>query len=299
MSDSTDAGCRYSAFISYAHEDERWAKWLQSALERYRVPRRLVGKHTAFGILSRRLAPVFRDRSDLSAATDLGETITKALQASAHLVVIGSPAATASPWVNQEIAAFQRFGRGRRIFCVIVAGEPNATKLAGREAEECFPPALRLPVDGTGGVATEPIAADARPGGDGRSNVKLKILAGLLDVGFDVLKQREQRRRIRRLTLVTSLSLVMMLITTGLAISAYNARLAAEQRQREAETLVDFMLGDLNDKLRQVQRLDILEAVDNQAMAYFLARPSKELSDSTLALQVKALQKIGNVREDQ
>ena len=88
-------------------------------------------------------------------------------------------------------------------------------------------------------------------------------------------------------------------MTTGLAVSARNARRAAEQRQREAETLVDFMLGDLNDKLRQVQRLDILEAVDNQAMAYFLARPSRDLDDQALALHVKALQKIGNVREDQ
>jgi tetratricopeptide (TPR) repeat protein len=185
---------------------------------------------------------------------------------------------------------------------VVVAGVPNASDIAGRQSEECFPPALRsvAAADGTStGRRYEPTAADARPGGDGKGNVKVKILAGLLDVGFDVLKQREQRRRIRRMTAVTALSLVMMLITTGLAIAARNARIAAEQRQREAETLVDFMLGDLNDKLRQVQRLDILEAVDNQAMAYFLARPSTRLSDQALALHVKALQKIGNVREDQ
>ena len=90
-----------------------------------------------------------------------------------------------------------------------------------------------------------------------------------------------------------------MLITIGLAINAYNARLAAEQRQREAETLIDFMLGDLNNKLRQVQRLDILEAVDNQAIKYFLAHPSTGLTDQALTLHVRALQKIGNVREDQ
>ena len=299
---ATETPCRFSAFISYSHEDEPWAKWLQSALERYRVPRRLIGKQTAFGTLSRRLAPVFRDRSDLSAATDLGETITSALQASANLIVVCSPSARASRWVNEEITVFRRLGRGNRIFCVIVAGEPNAGDVAGRQAEECFPPALssRAGTDETAsGKQTEPIAADARPGGDGKTNVKLKILSGLLDVDFDTLKQREQRRRLQRMTLVASLSVVMMLITTGLAINARTARIAAERRQREAETLVDFMLGDLNDKLRQVQRLDILEAVDNQAMAYFSARPSKELSDPALALHVKALQKIGNVREDQ
>jgi tetratricopeptide (TPR) repeat protein len=302
MNGSPTAGFRYSAFISYSHEDVRWAKWLQSALEGYRVPRRLIGTQTAFGFLSNRLAPVFRDRSDLSAATDLGETINSALRDSASLVIICSPSASRSRWVNEEISIFRRMGRDDRIFCVIVAGEPNAGDIAARQAEECFPPALRSHSAANGtptGHRFEPIAADARSGGDGRVNVKLKILSGLLNVGFDVLKHREQRRRIRRMTLVTSLSLVTMLVTTGLAISARNARIAAEHRQREAETLVDFMLGDLNNKLRQVQRLDILEAVDNQAMAYFLTRPSKDLTDQALALHVKALQKIGNVREDQ
>lgn len=295
------AGFKYIAFISYNHDDERWARWLQSALETYRVPSRLVGTRSAVGILARRLAPVFRDRSDLPAATNLGATINAALRASANLVVICSPGASVSRWVNEEISAFRRLGRGDRIFCMIVAGEPNASDL-GREAEECFPPALRFLTAADGrpsGQRLEPIAADARPGGDGKANVKLKLLSGLLDIGFDVLKQREQRRRNKRLVWVTSLALAMMLITTGLAINALIARKAAEQRQREAEMLVDFMLGDLNDKLRQVQRLDILEAVDNQAMAYFLARPSRDLTDQALTLRAKALQKIGNVREDQ
>lgn len=303
MSDAQpEATIRYSAFISYSHEDERWARWLQSALESYRVPRRLIGKQTAFGTLGKRLAPVFRDRSDMSAATSLGETISEALKVSANLVVVCSPSARASRWVNEEIVAFRRLGRSDRILCVIVAGEPNTNDGAGDKEESCFPAAL-LSVAAQGDTVSsqvlEPIAADARPGGDGKGNVKLKILAGLLDIGFDVLKQREQRRRIRRLTLATVASVAMMLMTTGLAISARNARLAAEQRQREAEALIDFMLGDLNNKLRQVQRLDILESVDNQALAYFLARPTGELSDQGLALHVKALQKIGNVREDQ
>ncbi len=189
MDDSvTEASFRYSAFISYSRDDERWAKWLQSALEGYRIPRRLIGTRTVFGILSKRLAPVFRDRSDLSASTDLGETINNALRASANLIVICSPSASASRWVNAEIAAFRRLGRSDRIFCVIVAGVPNASAIAGREPEDCFPPALRASADGTSpGHRPEPIAADARPAGDGKGNVKLKVLSGLLNVGFDVL----------------------------------------------------------------------------------------------------------------
>ena len=58
-----EAVFRYRAFISYSHRDERWARWLQKALETYRVPSHLA--HPQWGVASRRLSPVFRDRSDL------------------------------------------------------------------------------------------------------------------------------------------------------------------------------------------------------------------------------------------
>ncbi len=31
-------GFEYYAFISYKHEDEKWAKWLQDKLASYRLP---------------------------------------------------------------------------------------------------------------------------------------------------------------------------------------------------------------------------------------------------------------------
>ena len=294
------AAFRYSAFISYSHRDERWARWLQTALETYRVPPHLA--HRESGVASRRLSPVFRDRSDLPSATDLGTHIREALQDSANLIVICSPSASASQWVNEEIRFFRSLGRGDRIFCLIVDGEPNSSELPGREPLECFPPALRF-LDGADGPSSgprlEPVAADVRPGIDGKTNARLKIVAGLLGVGFDVLKQRDLRRRNRRLVLVTALALVLTGVVTALAIEARIARKAAEQRQKQAEDLVAFMLTDLNDRLREVQRLDILEAVDNQAMAYFSALPVDDVTDQTLALRSKALQKIGNVRQDE
>ncbi len=63
---------------------------------------------------------------------------------SACQIVICSPQAAKSKWVNEEILAFKRLGREDRIFCLIVGGEPNATDMPGREDEECFPPALRF-----------------------------------------------------------------------------------------------------------------------------------------------------------
>jgi len=160
--------------------------------------------------------------------------------------------------VNEEILAFKRLGREDRIFCLIVDGEPQASEIAGRETEECLPPALRVRYDAHGRPTSQridPVAADVRRGGDGKGNAKLKIVAGLLGVAFDALKQREHHRRFRHLVAVTSLAVAVTTLMTVLAVDALIERKAAERRQKQAESLVNFMLGDLADKLRQVQRL--------------------------------------------
>ncbi|MBT2144665.1 MULTISPECIES: toll/interleukin-1 receptor domain-containing protein [unclassified Rhodanobacter] len=301
--------CRYRAFISYSHRDKAWAGWLHRALETYAVPKRLVGQATAFGEIPARLAPIFRDRDELASATDLGRKVNEALAQSASLLVICSPNSATSHWVNEEVLAFKRLGRSERIFCLIVDGEPDASELPGRAAEECFAPALRhrLGADGAlGHERTEPIAADARAGKDGKANAKLKLIAGMLDIGFDALKRRELQRRARRMAALATLALIVMAATTALAITAMIARhaavvasQAAERRQKQAEGLVNFMLGDLNDKLAQVSRLDIMETVDDHSMSYFQSLPSTDVTDEALAQRAKALEKIGSVRLDQ
>lgn len=293
---------RYFAFISYSHQDEAWAQWLHKTLETWRVPKRLVGQTTAAGTIPSRLLPIFRDRDELASATDLGRTVNAALAQSKTLIVICSPASAKSRWVNEEVLAFKRLGHAERIFCVIVGGEPNASDIAGREAEECFAPALRFEIGADGQPTpqrTEPIAADAREGKDGKANAKLKLIAGLLDVGFDTLKQRELQRRNRRLAIVTAAALVVMAITTTLAITAVIARNDAERRQKQAEDLVGFMLGDLYDKLADVSRIDIMEGVDDKAMAYFASLPSSDVTDESLVQRAKALEKIGSMRREQ
>jgi tetratricopeptide (TPR) repeat protein len=229
---------KYWAFISYSHRDSRWADWLHKAVETYRPPQQLVGTSTVRGAVPKRLTPVFRDREELASATDLGSVINEALDRSACQIVICSPQAAKSKWVNEEILAFKRLGREDRIFCLIVDGEPNATDMPGRAAEECFPPALRFrlgPDGNLSGTRTEPIAADARPGKDGRQNAKLKLIAGVLGVGFDALRRREQQRRNRRLVVIASAAMVGMVCTSGLAAYALIQRRAAERQTARAE----------------------------------------------------------------
>lgn len=186
----------YYAFISYKSEDKEWAIWLQHELEHYHLPATLNGRSD----LPQELRPVFRDLDELSAG-NLPMQIRLALANSANLIVVCSPMSAKSPWVNQEVETFIAMGKTKRIFPFIVEGHPYADN----PDEECFPQAIRnLPKE------------EERLGGDvtknGRDAAFVKVVAGMLDLGFDTLwnryekekaeeerKQREQRDNMMRL----------------------------------------------------------------------------------------------------
>ena len=293
-----DRSPRYWAFLSYSHKDSATADWLHGALEQYQVPRALVGRRTATGIVPAGFSPVFRDRHELAASGDLGHTIREALADSRCLIVLCSPDAAQSRWTNEEITAFKRLHPAGCVLAAIVAGEPFASEMPGREAEECFPPALRQKFDARGrptAKRAEPIAADLRETGDGRQLGLLKIVAGMLGLGLDELIQRDQQRRQKRLTYIAAASLTGMVMTSGLAVFAFDKRDEARDQRREAEGLVGFMLGDLRQKLEPIGRLDTLDAVGSRALAYFEKQDKSELSDAALAQRSKALTLMGEI----
>jgi hypothetical protein len=182
----------YWAFLSYSHQDADFADWIFDELDSFRVPRNLrkpgMGAH---------LRPIFRDREELAASADLNGRIKEAMQGSDALVVLCSPNAATSQWVNAEIKLFKLLGKMDRIFPLIVAGEPNAYYVCGSSEDECFPPALRYTITETGEMTTQPdrafVAADARLDKDGKENAKLKIIAGLLGVGMGDLRRARSR----------------------------------------------------------------------------------------------------------
>ncbi|MEO6199154.1 MAG: toll/interleukin-1 receptor domain-containing protein [Sphingomicrobium sp.] len=287
-----EARSQYYAFLSYSHKDEELAEWLHGELEEFHVPAALSGRLTANGVIPRKLAPIFRDKQELAAASDLGEEIRAALAASQFLVVLCSPAAASSRWTNAEIEAFKRSRPDGCVLAVIASGEPFASDDPGREAEECFPPALRERYDKRGratGKRAEPIAADLRGDADDRRLGFLRLVAGMLGVGLDDLVRRETTRRQRRLAWVTGGSLAGMVIASGLAITAIQARDAARDQRREAEGLVAFMLGDLKDKLEPIGKLDALDGVGAKVLEYYGKQNMSQLSDAGLLQRSSAL----------
>ncbi len=242
----------YWGFLSYSHKDASAAAKLHRRLEGYRLPAKLVGLQTPAGDVPARLTPIFRDREDLSAGTDLSEQVQDALANSRGLIILCSPNAKASIWVNKEIETFRRLHPDGPLLAAILDGDPT----------DAFPDAL------TQGGA-EPIAADLRDGEDGWRLGLLKIVSGMTAVPLDALVRRDAQRQLRRVMAVTVSAMILVVAMTTLAVLAVRARSDAERQRVQAEGLVEYMLTDLRDKLKGVGRLDVMTAVNERAMRYY------------------------------
>lgn len=255
---SAPAPMTYRAFLSYSHRDAVWARWLHSALERYHVDKDLVGRPTIYGSVAQSLRPIFRDREDFSAGPSLSEQTLAALQAAESLVVICSPSAAKSAFVNEEIRRYKILGRGNRIIPIIVDGQP------GDERLECFPPALRFKVRSDGSLSDEreePIAADARPQGDGKEIAKHKVIAGLLGVRLDEILRRAEvarRRRNRFWAGLAAVLLVLTIISTGSAIFAYKKLIESNERLDQA---IEIAYGFVVEATATSERVGVPEQV--------------------------------------
>ena len=279
--DKTNASdFKYWAFISYSHADDSWARWLHRKLETCPIPRSLVGQPLGDEKIPARLFPIFRDRDELPGSADLNNKITEALRQSRNIIVICSPRSAASQWVDGEIRHFKSLGRSSRVFCLIVGGEPYAADKPDCHLEECFPKPIKFNVDSNGELLdtpAEPIAADARPGKDGRHNALLKLMSGLLDVGFDALKQRDQERRLRRLRIALSvgaaLAIAFAVLSVFAAIQAQQAKAAAElARINEEHAVINAREADqARIKAESAEQLAKQEARTAKAVADFLS----------------------------
>lgn len=268
---------RYSAFISYAHADAVVARWLHRAVETYRFPRALRGTQSKFGPVPKRLPPVFRDRDELAASGDLGAELREALLSSRFQIVICTPKSAQSKWVNEEIKIFKRQHGEYRTLALIAQGEPYSG-----ETEECFPPALRFRIGPDGELGTspaEPIAADIRPGKDGRRLASLKLLAGISGVRLDALVRRDSARRQRLWMYSSAASTAVAVLTIGLAIYAEGQRRIAVAQRDMAESSLEFLVGTFEvanpatENPRTITALTILRRASERASEEFRSRP--------------------------
>jgi tetratricopeptide (TPR) repeat protein len=266
---------KYRAFISYSHADTSWAKWLHRALENLRIDKDLVDRETATGTIPSSLRPIFRDRDDFTAGHTLTDQTLAALDGSAALIVICSPQAAKSQYVNEEVRLFKSRHPDRPVIPLIVGGKPGDPEL------ECFPPALKFKLDAKGRIGkrkVELLAADAREEGDGKQLALAKVVAGLLGVSSDDIFRRAERERRRK-------GRVRNGIIATLAILAVAATGSAIYAWQQLKTNEAFLTATLKTAT------EIVDAAVAQAEKYGVPRTA------TLALLTKAEDLFDNMAE--
>jgi WD40 repeat protein len=103
----------YTAFISYSHAvDGRLAPALQSALHSFAKPWYRL-----------RALRVFRDQASLSANPALWASIETALKNSEYFILLASPDAARSPWVQREVAYWRTHRPTAKLLVVVTDGE--------------------------------------------------------------------------------------------------------------------------------------------------------------------------------
>jgi hypothetical protein len=245
----------WDAFISYARSDsERTAVAVQRGLQRFARPWN-----------QRRAVRVFRDDAAMSTNPALWSTIADGLTAAGHLIVLLSPAASASEYVEKEVAWWVDHKGAGSILLVQDAGALAWDEPGNRfTADSAVPPSLRE------AFAEEPRWLDLRwvhdspdPAADPRFAAAMADLsAPIRGVDRDELigEDLTQHRRVRRLATSAVTLLALLLV-----ISIISTVLAVRQRDdvlRQAVTLRSRQLastgsGLLASDLRLAQLLAV------------------------------------------
>lgn len=215
----------FDGFISYSHAaDDLLAPRLQSGLQRFAKP-----------WWKRRAVRVFRDESSLSASPHLWSSITEALDGSAWFVLLLSPEAAASPWVNQEIDYWKTRRDPKRILPVVTDGQFSwdGADVTGDSVPESL----------QGVFSEEPRWVDLRFA-RGETQLDLKnprfssavadVASALRGVPKDELESEEVKQHRRTLRTAWAAGALVLLLGVAAVFAAVEATRSADEAQGNA-----------------------------------------------------------------
>lgn len=228
---------KYDAFISYSHEDANFASLLERVLEDYRPPK--------ISNISQNHLEIFRDKKDF-VGVEYDKAVKQHLQDSRKLIVICTPRARVSQYVNDEISFFAETNGSEQIIPILLDGLPNNEAILEQETIKAFPEALinclqmPLAIDYRGFR----ISSDKVDKGE-FDDAWFTLLANIYDVPRSAIEQREKERQIRtRNQWIKGLSsvIVILFVISGFAILNWfkadqATERATEQRNRAQHAL--------------------------------------------------------------
>jgi len=254
----------YDAFVSYSTAADRdLSAKLQHHIERMGLPP-----------YRRRRVRIFRDFTSLSADADLQRVIEGALARSRRFILLLSPEAAKSPWVNKEVQWWRDHRSADDVILVLTSGVIRWDGMRGDwdwTEDAPLPPALR------GMFTAEPLwvdltdqkTRDGRPNRKERERARLALLNGCATIGAPlrsmdkdelygahIAQLRRARQRLTGGLVLLSLLLAVALVA-GL-IARHQTAVARDQtRVAIARALASASTANLDDRLDLAQLLAV------------------------------------------
>lgn len=242
---------KFLAFISYAREDESFARRLETEIE-------------AFRFSDNRSAPaIFRDRSDFT-GNAYHSDLEKHLLNSEALIVVCSPHARKSEFVGDEIRKFAKLHGKERIFPVLLSG------LAENEAEsqKAFPQAL-LEVMGADEI---PLGAEYQGFGKPTDQVSrgrfesdwYKLLGNLYGISPAEIRDGDKQQQVKKLRLRQIGYVVAVLVLLVVLAVIWSLKKVADRNKHEAELAQTVLSIAVHEAQLAKEKAEKLEAIAKQ-----------------------------------
>jgi WD40 repeat protein len=235
---------QYKAFISYSHAaDGRLAPALQSALQQFAKP-----------WYQTRAIRVFRDETGLGLTPALWPSIEKALTGSDYFILLASPPAAQSKWVDQEVAWWLK----HRSWDRLLIGWTEGNLIRPTDANESeWQKTSALPGELADLFKADPLYSDLRFAKTA-ADLSLRNPKFLTEVArfSSTLRGRpldeligedvRQHRKLKRLTraVILALTLLTAWAIGAASIAVHERNIANEQHEQSRQRLVQTLVGN-------------------------------------------------------
>jgi WD40 repeat protein len=289
---------RYDAYLSYSHAgDADLAASIQSSLQRFARP-----------WYKTQALRVFRDKTGLSANPALWNSIVSALEQSEYLLLLASPLAAASKWVNQEVAWFLKNRTPDRVLIVITGGQvvwSNAAADFDWANTTALPPVLQgafhlepFYIDVSWAHQEQQFLHDAR-----FRDAILDLAAPLHGRPKDDLDSEDLRQHRRTLRIAWSAVALLSLLAVALGIAAFYAQQQthiAQQQTHIAQQQTTFAEKQKSLAVEQARVADQQRKLAEERRVTGLSRQlaAQAVGDSALNLDDALLEAVEAFRAE-